>query len=119
PETVICRVGERDGVRKAGLLPLCCYETAVDPVINHPHADAVSLSNLADAECSVGKRRAGDAMLVADPTYHADRERFAGFFFFQAEDGIRDKLVTGVQTCALPIFAYRAGREVRVVAGDG
>src|SRR5687767_15637452 len=26
------------------------------------------------------------------------------FFFFQAEDGIRDKLVTGVQTCALPIL---------------
>src|SRR5229473_3278935 len=28
---------------------------------------------------------------------------FFVFFFFQAEDGIRDKLVTGVQTCALPI----------------
>src|SRR5229473_1707857 len=27
-----------------------------------------------------------------------------GVFFFQAEDGIRAKLVTGVQTCALPIF---------------
>src|SRR5256886_3481279 len=27
-----------------------------------------------------------------------------GFFFFQAEDGIRDLTVTGVQTCALPIF---------------
>src|SRR2546423_14482678 len=27
-------------------------------------------------------------------------------FFFQAEDGIRDKLVTGVQTCALPIFDF-------------
>src|SRR5690348_17764125 len=26
------------------------------------------------------------------------------FFFFQAEDGIRDGRVTGVQTCALPIF---------------
>src|SRR5207244_8458128 len=26
-------------------------------------------------------------------------------FFFQAEDGIRDDLVTGVQTCALPIYA--------------
>src|SRR2546423_4315233 len=26
------------------------------------------------------------------------------FYFFQAEDGIRDKLVTGVQTCALPIW---------------
>src|SRR3989441_1181120 len=30
-----------------------------------------------------------------------------GFFFFQAEDGIRDKLVTGVQTCALPISSIR------------
>src|SRR3989441_139096 len=29
------------------------------------------------------------------------------FFFFQAEDGIRDKLVTGVQTCALPILLKR------------
>ena len=28
---------------------------------------------------------------------------FDFFFFFQAEDGIRDRLVTGVQTCALPI----------------
>src|SRR5207245_3562234 len=27
------------------------------------------------------------------------------FFFFQAEDGIRAATVTGVQTCALPIFA--------------
>ena len=26
------------------------------------------------------------------------------FFFFQAEDGIRDHCVTGVQTCALPIW---------------
>src|SRR2546429_6476259 len=29
------------------------------------------------------------------------------FFFFQAEDGIRDVAVTGVQTCALPIFPGR------------
>src|SRR5882762_11589347 len=29
------------------------------------------------------------------------------FFFFQAEDGIRDSSVTGVQTCALPILAHR------------
>src|SRR4030043_478362 len=28
------------------------------------------------------------------------------FFFFQAEDGIRDVAVTGVQTCALPILGY-------------
>src|SRR3989454_12784302 len=29
------------------------------------------------------------------------------FFFFQAEDGIRDYKVTGVQTCALPIYRKR------------
>src|SRR6266446_8594583 len=35
------------------------------------------------------------------------------FFFFQAEDGIRDYKVTGVQTCALPIFGgCRSGRCV-------
>src|SRR2546430_11799170 len=28
------------------------------------------------------------------------------FFFFQAEDGIRDLTVTGVQTCALPIYLF-------------
>src|SRR6266536_4955655 len=33
------------------------------------------------------------------------------FFFVQAEDGIRDPLVTGVQTCALPIFAIRYAAE--------
>src|SRR5207248_8256816 len=27
------------------------------------------------------------------------------YFFFQAEDGIRDRTVTGVQTCALPIYS--------------
>src|SRR2546429_5875080 len=31
------------------------------------------------------------------------------FFFFQAEDGIRDVAVTGVQTCALPISCTPAG----------
>src|SRR3989441_8230584 len=34
------------------------------------------------------------------------------FFFFQAEDGIRDKLVTGVQTCALPISAEQEPDDV-------
>src|SRR5256886_8747849 len=33
---------------------------------------------------------------------------FIFFFFFQAEDGIRDLTVTGVQTCALPICARKS-----------
>src|SRR5256885_5649838 len=46
------------------------------------------------------------------------------FFFFQAEDGIRDYKVTGVQTCALPILAAalvldgtRGGTDAQVLAG--
>src|SRR5205085_9434712 len=34
-------------------------------------------------------------------------------FFFQAEDGIRDLTVTGVQTCALPIFPTRRSNRSR------
>src|SRR3989442_9211929 len=34
-----------------------------------------------------------------------------GFFFFQAEDGIRDADVTGVQTCALPICGNHRPHE--------
>src|SRR5699024_11891077 len=49
--------------------------------------------------------------------------RFQFVFFFQAEDGIRDRNVTGVQTCALPIYWFPHTRSAltktntRVVAG--
>src|SRR2546428_664268 len=43
------------------------------------------------------------------------------FFFFQAEDGIRDLIVTGVQTCALPISfsSERSETPGASEAGDG
>src|SRR5438105_8011135 len=53
----------------------------------------------------------------------AARDRGGPLFFFQAEDGIRDPHVTGVQTCALPIFApealfwFRWGALSTVVTG--
>ena len=34
------------------------------------------------------------------------------FFFFQAEDGIRDRNVTGVQTCALPISRFEEPQDI-------
>src|SRR3989441_12943073 len=40
------------------------------------------------------------------------------FFFFQAEDGIRDKLVTGVQTCALPICVVPQLRARELMRGE-
>src|SRR5438874_6976756 len=42
---------------------------------------------------------------------------FFFFFFFQAEDGIRDLYVTGVQTCALPIF-FPGYVLVEMIMGD-
>src|SRR5258708_22690139 len=54
-------------------------------------------------------------------TYNEESKNM--FFFFQAEDGIRDDLVTGVQTCALPIYRRRthartrSGTAARAVAG--
>src|SRR5256885_7133025 len=43
------------------------------------------------------------ARLFLNPIDEATMNYYLSFFFFQAEDGIRDYKVTGVQTCALPI----------------
>src|SRR5688572_21639426 len=45
-------------------------------------------------------------------------DSFCFFFFFQAEDGIRDLTVTGVQTCALPISGVRAEAERILLEAD-
>src|SRR5256885_3884712 len=44
---------------------------------------------------------------------HQSSVSFLFFFFFQAEDGIRDYKVTGVQTCALPIYPRRPSADPR------
>src|SRR5207245_6804336 len=41
------------------------------------------------------------------------------YFFFQAEDGIRDATVTGVQTCALPIFTGKLAVQIAKILGAG
>src|SRR2546430_13369546 len=57
-------------------------------------------------------------------TIQGNPEQQCEFFFFQAEDGIRDLTVTGVQTCALPIWSppavpsvwsHASGRQFAVV----
>src|SRR2546430_10918629 len=45
------------------------------------------------------------------------REVVVCFFFFQAEDGIRDLTVTGVQTCALPILLHPERRWFYMIQG--
>ena len=58
---------------------------------------------------------------ICAPTY-ADAplywHHFRVFFFFQAEDGIRDVAVTGVQTCALPIYPDSVGLTDKAYKGD-
>src|SRR5699024_7063084 len=52
----------------------------------------------------------------ADVVGHAE-PAFILLFFFQAEDGIRDRNVTGVQTCALPI-SYNKRNETELIGFD-
>src|SRR5699024_11782698 len=54
------------------------------------------------ADRAVGRRALGHLRCRARAV-----RRVLCFFFFQAEDGIRDRNVTGVQTCALPISTKR------------
>src|SRR5256885_7338717 len=65
--------------------------------------DAESPGEATDAACEILGER---------PTAHG-----IGVFFFQAEDGIRDYKVTGVQTCALPIsVAIRAPNRKKSIS---
>src|SRR6266481_5829424 len=57
-------------------------------------------------------------MLVSTPKQRRKSCR-SGIFFFQAEDGIRDGTVTGVQTCALPISSLHGVEGLAVVAAAG
>src|SRR5207245_11466638 len=49
---------------------------------------------------------------------HAGASRLRPLFFFQAEDGIRDATVTGVQTCALPISISPAITSKRLLTAS-
>src|SRR5258706_9765845 len=58
-----------------------------------------------------------DHLVLASPQIPSRTYRMQLLFFFQAEDGIRDWSVTGVQTCALPISGDRA-QPARAGHGD-
>src|SRR5437762_2264492 len=49
-----------------------------------------------------------EGRIESQPVYSGKLFQVMDFFFFQAEDGIRDTSVTGVQTCALPILVLMA-----------
>src|SRR5205823_6098445 len=90
-------------------------QPTVDP---RPTRTAPSASNvrssqprrlaLASLDVLSRQRRASTA-IVSRPRHRAC------FFLFQAEDGIRGKLVTGVQTCALPISVERLAQQIALL----
>src|SRR5438876_12450005 len=51
-------------------------------------------------------------------TYSMQKYKSNMFFFFQAEDGIRDGRVTGVQTCALPIVTPGGEKRILLVGHE-
>src|SRR2546430_1570825 len=67
-----------------------------------------------DVATSAAESRQHEVAVTHDKVAHHPDVMF--FFFFQAEDGIRDLTVTGVQTCALPIC--RCGRFRRTCRSD-
>src|SRR5215208_1172414 len=68
---------------------------------------ADSMKGLSQSECSI-------CINILVRFYYS-----VTFFFFQAEDGIRDVHVTGVQTCALPIWRGMARGALVVILSDG
>src|SRR5438094_975560 len=60
--------------------------------------------------CQVGSStsRSPPSSVASGCAYRISQPSYPVAFFFQAEDGIRDRTVTGVQTCALPIYCEYA-----------
>src|SRR5256886_12315528 len=77
-------------------------------VVLDGYGDGVCCSVWSGASCRMcGVRlRASISLPCISPVF---------YFFFQAEDGIRDLTVTGVQTCALPISLFYGRKSCRTV----
>src|SRR5260364_273505 len=82
---------------------------AISAVVRRVHdsSDVATKQDIAELRHEIGDLRKGIDTLLANMKFELLRWFFV-IFFFQAEDGIRDNLVTGVQTCALPISAARS-----------
>src|SRR5437762_597101 len=78
------------------------------------HADVSGTPQIGRASC---RERGKIGEVAGRRTDRHGQWLRAGFFFFQAEDGIRDTSVTGVQTCALPILKKlpKAGDQFVVI----
>src|SRR2546430_11043029 len=72
----------------------------VASLMTNSNSCIASFTQVAGIEALRGSQESVDAMCAE---FQKRRDVMVAGFFFQAEDGIRDLTVTGVQTCALPI----------------
>src|SRR5437762_8699753 len=92
------------GGRKAALGRLGCASPGARLADRHDESHLTAAEQAAHAEAEAGLLRWNPLPHIQNLDVSCyDREYAAGRVFFQAEDGIRDTSVTGVQTCALPI----------------
>src|SRR6202040_4286387 len=76
--------------------------TTFDPVMDDPEADAISLADLTNIQCSVRWPWSCDVMFVSQPFYRAQRNRFScrrGFVAFALQQG--DDFVVVMVVCQL------------------
>src|SRR5699024_11291046 len=69
----------------------------------------VEAARRSDREHAQPQRFPGRARLLFQTPHQRGADAPVLIVFFQEEDGIRDRNVTGVQTCALPIFGGKGG----------
>src|SRR2546430_624458 len=73
------------------------------PGVNHTSIGSISTSTIASIKLRKCRNKIITIILYLISCRLATKSNYINYFFFQAEDGIRDLTVTGVQTCALPI----------------
>src|SRR5207249_7772250 len=81
-------------------------------LLTHPSARARHRVRHSQPPATAGPLRALALLGSSSPLLVSSLSALC-FFFFQAEDGIRDRNVTGVQTCALPISPARRSPSPR------
>src|SRR5260221_6890430 len=80
----------------------------------------MSRSPISTNESRVSPSAVSSGATDGSPSPRTHTDRWLVCFFFQAEDGIRDHCVTGVQTCALPIAAKKpSSSAITFASGSG
>src|ERR1700687_4800877 len=100
-EELIGFVVDRDRIWGVWLALLRGDDSAADPIMDDPQADAIPLSYLTDVEGVIGRPWSRDAMFVSQPFYCAQRELLSGRTLLAFGAHLGDDLVVMMADCQL------------------